>query len=116
MLIRVDPASPRPIFAQIAAGVRREVLEGRLSSGDRLPAAKEVALTVGKFAGGLAANVIPDTCVLEGPLRGFDVAASDASGVPPAPKRVAQTWINNAQRRLEIDQRLAAIRQELSRS
>ncbi len=38
-----------------------------------VPAAKEVALTVGKFAGGLAANVIPDTCVLEGTLRGFDV-------------------------------------------
>lgn len=38
-----------------------------------VPAAKEVALTVGKFAGGQAANVIPDTCVLEGTLRGFDV-------------------------------------------
>lgn len=36
-------------------------------------ALQEVALTVGKFAGGLAANVIPDTCVLEGTLRGFDV-------------------------------------------
>jgi GntR family transcriptional regulator len=43
MLIRVDPASSLPIFAQIAAGVRREVLEGRLGTGDRLPAAKEVA-------------------------------------------------------------------------
>ena len=28
---------------------------------------------MGKFAGGQAANVIPDTCVLEGTLRGFDV-------------------------------------------
>ena len=43
MLIRVDPASPLPIFAQIAAAVRRELLEGRLVSGDRLPAAKDVA-------------------------------------------------------------------------
>jgi GntR family transcriptional regulator len=43
MLIRVDPASPLPIFAQIAAGVRREVIEGRLTDGDRLPAAKDVA-------------------------------------------------------------------------
>lgn len=43
MLLRVDPASSLPIFAQIAGAVRREVLEGRLSTGDRLPAAKEVA-------------------------------------------------------------------------
>ena len=43
MLLRVDPASSLPIFAQIAASVRREVLEGRLGTGDRLPAAKEVA-------------------------------------------------------------------------
>jgi DNA-binding transcriptional regulator YhcF (GntR family) len=43
MLLRVDPSSSLPIFAQIAAGVRREVLEGRLSTGDRLPATKEVA-------------------------------------------------------------------------
>ena len=43
MIIRVDPASALPIFAQIAAGVRREVIEGRLGGGDRLPSAKEVA-------------------------------------------------------------------------
>ncbi|MBL8536701.1 MAG: hypothetical protein JNM59_04800 [Hyphomonadaceae bacterium] len=36
--------------------------------------------------------------------------------LPDAPKRTAQPWISDAQRRLEIDQRLAAIRQELSRS
>lgn len=43
-------------------------------------------------------------------------AIQELNRLPPAPKRVAQAWINDAQRRLEIDQRLAAIRQELSRS
>jgi len=43
MLIRVDPDSPRPLFEQIAASVRGDVLAGRLRPGDRLPAAREVA-------------------------------------------------------------------------
>ncbi len=43
MLIRVNPASAQPIFVQIAASVRRELAEGRLGAGDRLPAAKDVA-------------------------------------------------------------------------
>jgi hypothetical protein len=43
-------------------------------------------------------------------------AIQELNSLPAAPKRVAQPWINDAQRRLEIDQRIAAIRQELSRS
>ncbi|MFE6734406.1 GntR family transcriptional regulator [Microbacterium sp. NPDC057650] len=43
MLIRIDPESSRPLFEQIAASVRGEVLSGRLRVGDRLPAAREVA-------------------------------------------------------------------------
>ncbi|SJN28906.1 Transcriptional regulator, GntR family [Microbacterium esteraromaticum] len=50
MLIRIDPESPRPLFEQIAASVRGEVLAGRLRPGDRLPAAREVA-------GGVDVNV-----------------------------------------------------------
>jgi len=46
MLIRVDPDSARPLFEQIAASVRGDVLAGRLRPGDRLPAAKEVAEAV----------------------------------------------------------------------
>jgi hypothetical protein len=43
-------------------------------------------------------------------------AIQELNRLPAAPKRAAQDWINDAQRRLEIDRRIAAIRQELSRS
>ncbi|GAA1768629.1 GntR family transcriptional regulator [Agromyces humatus] len=43
MLIRVDPASDVPIFAQVAASVRADAAAGRLRPGDRLPSAREVA-------------------------------------------------------------------------
>lgn len=46
----------------------------------------------------------------------LDLALQELNSLPAAPKRVAQPWINDASRRLEIDQRIAAIRQELSRS
>ena len=43
-------------------------------------------------------------------------AIQELNRLPDAPKRVAQPWIRDAQRRLEIDTRITAIRQELSRS
>ncbi|TPW74536.1 GntR family transcriptional regulator [Schumannella soli] len=43
MLLRVDPASEAPLFAQLAASVRREIARGALTAGDRLPAARDVA-------------------------------------------------------------------------
>ena len=43
MLFRIDPLSRQPIFEQVAASVRRELSEGELAVGDRLPPAKEVA-------------------------------------------------------------------------
>jgi len=43
MLIRIDPGSAQPLFAQVASAVRAEVVAGRLSPGDRLPSAREVA-------------------------------------------------------------------------
>lgn len=43
MLFQVDPASSAPLHEQVAASVRREMAEGRLGRGDRLPSAKEVA-------------------------------------------------------------------------
>lgn len=60
-------SSPEICIDPITAGVHVHLALQELISRE-VPAAKEAALTVGKFAGGLAANVIPDTCVLEGTL------------------------------------------------
>ena len=43
MLIRVDPESPRPLYDQVAASIRADLLAGVLAPGDRLPAARDVA-------------------------------------------------------------------------
>lgn len=47
MLVRIDPASEEPIFAQIAASVRADAATGRLRAGDRLPSARDVADALG---------------------------------------------------------------------
>jgi GntR family transcriptional regulator len=46
MLIKVDAASPVPLFEQLAASVRSEVSRGVLLPGDRLPSAREVAASL----------------------------------------------------------------------
>jgi hypothetical protein len=46
----------------------------------------------------------------------LEEAVEHLNRLPAAPKGVAQDWINDASRRIEIDRRMAAIRQELSRS
>ncbi len=43
-------------------------------------------------------------------------AVQEVNRLSGAPKQVAQRWLTDAQRRLEIDQRITAIRTELSRS
>jgi GntR family transcriptional regulator len=47
VLVRVDPGSPEPIYAQIAGAVRREVAAGRVRPGERLPGARELAASLG---------------------------------------------------------------------
>lgn len=43
MLIKIDVDSPRPLFDQVAASVRADIVAGRLAQGDRLASARELA-------------------------------------------------------------------------
>ncbi|AXG80371.1 GntR family transcriptional regulator [Streptomyces paludis] len=47
MLVKIDPTSRVPLSDQVASSVRRAMAEGQLRSGDRLPAAREVAKSLG---------------------------------------------------------------------
>ncbi|WP_105565501.1 GntR family transcriptional regulator [Microbacterium halophytorum] len=47
MLIRIDPTREVPVFAQIAASIRADVVAGSVGPGDRLPSAKQVAASLG---------------------------------------------------------------------
>lgn len=41
--LRVDPASPEPLFSQLVSGVKRSVATGRMKAGDKLPSVRELA-------------------------------------------------------------------------
>ncbi|MBO1903090.1 GntR family transcriptional regulator [Leucobacter weissii] len=47
MLLSIDAASERPIYAQLADAVRRAVARGELRVGEKLPPAGEVAIGLG---------------------------------------------------------------------
>lgn len=43
MLIKVDMSSGAPLYEQVAASVRADIVAGRVAPGDRLPSARELA-------------------------------------------------------------------------
>ena len=64
-------SSPEVCIDPITAGVHVHLSLQELLARE-VGAKSEVALTIGRFSGGAAANVIPDSCVLEGTMRAFD--------------------------------------------
>ena len=43
MLLTVDPTSSSPLFEQLAAGIRGQIIGGAIRSNERLPAARDLA-------------------------------------------------------------------------
>jgi DNA-binding transcriptional regulator YhcF (GntR family) len=47
MLIKFEPSNTAPLYHQIASAVRRAIREGDISEGDRLPATRDLATSLG---------------------------------------------------------------------
>lgn len=47
MLLKLDPTDGVPLYLQISAAVRRAIREGDVSAGDRLPATRDLATSLG---------------------------------------------------------------------
>lgn len=47
MLIRLDPTRAMPLFEQLASSVRAAIIDGRVIGGERLPAARDLADSLG---------------------------------------------------------------------
>jgi GntR family transcriptional regulator len=47
MLIKFHPSDGSPLYLQIASSIRRAMREARISDGDRLPAARDLAESLG---------------------------------------------------------------------
>lgn len=47
MLIEIDLTSSEPIYTQIAAGVRRSIVDGAVGPGDALPPGRSLAAALG---------------------------------------------------------------------
>ena len=47
MLLRLDSSSGLPIYAQLSASLRRAIRDGDVEAGDRLPAARDLAASMG---------------------------------------------------------------------
>jgi len=90
-MFHIQPASPEPIYRQIAEQVRRLVAGGQLSAGDALPSVRDIAsvhavnpMTVSK-----AYSLLESEGVLER-LRGVGMAVSaNARRTRPVNERIA---------------------------
>ncbi|WP_400994485.1 GntR family transcriptional regulator [Agromyces sp. GXQ0307] len=117
MIIRIDAASDVPLFAQLASAVRTEVLGGRVSAGERLPAARDLAdsLEVNQHTVLHAYQVLRDEGIIE-LRRGRGAVVTAEAGALAAVRDHAAELVAVARRHgIGADAVLALIREEFDR-
>lgn len=87
LLLRVDPSSGMPLFAQVGAQIKKAVAEGRVGAGDRLPSVRELAKSLGINPNTVvrAYEVLEaEKWIVRRQGTGCFVAARSGTGGPPA--------------------------------
>ncbi len=101
MLLTVDPASPVPLYEQLAACVRVAHEAGELREGDRLPPARQLAgdLDVNMHTVLRAYDVLRTEGLIElHRRRGAVVTASPGPALPPAVQQALDRLVTLADR------------------
>lgn len=112
----MDPASPDPIYAQIAGAVRREVAAGRVRPGERLPGARELAAALGVNLHTVLRGYqeLRDEGVVE-LRRGRGAVVTDAAPRIAGPAAALRAFIVEARRAgLSAAEAAAMVREEMS--
>ena len=116
MLLKLDPASGLPLYSQIAAAVRRAVADGDVVAGDRLPAARDLALTldVNMHTVLRAYKDLRDEGVIE-LRRGRGAIVREGSLSVASVRHLAAALVQEGtQRGLSLDEIVALVKEEFS--
>ncbi len=106
--VAIDPGSPEPLHAQVAAAIRRAIADGEAGPGERLPPARDLAAVLGVNANTVlrALRTLRDEGLLEF-RRGRGVTV--AGGAPRRGELVAK-----ARELVELSRRLGYRPEELA--
>jgi GntR family transcriptional regulator len=116
VLVRIDPGSAEPIYAQIAGAVRREVAAGRVRPGERLPGARELAAALGVNLHTVLRGYqeLRDEGVVE-LRRGRGAVVTDAAPRIAGPVAALRAFVAEARRAgLTATEAAAMVREEMS--
>jgi GntR family transcriptional regulator len=99
MLLTLDLNDPRPLHEQVAGAIRRAIGEGSYTPGDRLPSARDLAVTLGINPNTVlrALRDLRDEGLLEF-RRGRGVSVASRSGGRAAVVQQARDLLAEAQR------------------